>query len=232
MAGERFTAEVARLIFWIIWGTGAGVWALAFYRMQRFGKRAGEERPAYGESSLERGTDVADGARDVPLSADAAKSRLASFFAMNMQASASGISIADDRPHRLTLTRKSTLQHGGTQTQWGFDSVDFEFAPKGASMAEVRYRVVTARLARVMRTVGYVFVFLGGAALVAVAHVMLNYVVENPNPAVRYQVFQTLQAGHFLWPPFLMSYVYGRSRRGLCQFLENVIEGLSRHESA
>ena len=38
------------------------------------------------------------------------------------------------------------------------------------------------------------------------------FVIHDPNPMMRFQVFQVLQAIHLVWPPFLFTGLY-RGRR-------------------
>jgi hypothetical protein len=61
--------------------------------------------------------------------------------------------------------------------------------------------------------VGALFQIVGLVAIVGGCWLMFTYVVASPNPDVRWQTFQMLQVGHFLWPPFLFGALYRRGRR-------------------
>jgi hypothetical protein len=66
---------------------------------------------------------------------------------------------------------------------------------------------------RLMLGLGWLFVGLGLAALVAGCWLMFIFVVPNGNPTVRGQAFQMFQAIHFLWPPFLFASLARRPAR-------------------
>jgi len=63
---------------------------------------------------------------------------------------------------------------------------------------------------------------LGLATLVGLSWGLWTYVADSPNPGVRAQSVQIIQAIHLLWPPFLMAWLY-RSRQAS---LRGVVEGL------
>ncbi len=79
----------------------------------------------------------------------------------------------------------------------------FRFTPAG-SRTRIEYAIEIPS-GRVMLALGWLFIVLGLAALVAGCWLMFTYVVPSPNPQVRGQAFQIFQAIHFLWPPFLFA---------------------------
>jgi hypothetical protein len=57
---------------------------------------------------------------------------------------------------------------------------------------------------------GGLFQAAGLVALVTGAWAVYTFLASSPVPAARWQTFQMLQAGHFLWPPFLSGALYRR----------------------
>ena len=82
------------------------------------------------------------------------------------------------------------------------------------NMVRVSYLLDYERLSGRLRTVALGIIFgIGLPVMVAVGSIMWLYVVPSHDPAVRWQVFQTLQIAHALWPPFLIIGLYSLGRR-------------------
>ena len=64
---------------------------------------------------------------------------------------------------------------------------------------------------------------LGLPAILIVGGVIWYFVVNSPNPSVRWQVLQLLQLVHVIWPPFLVLYFYRAGRRHGRTFVSNVL---------
>jgi hypothetical protein len=79
----------------------------------------------------------------------------------------------------------------------------FRFTPTG-KRTRIEY-AIEAPSGRVLIALGWLFVLLGLAALVAGGWAMWTYVLSSPNPGVRGQAVQMVQVVHFLWPPFLFA---------------------------
>ena len=83
-----------------------------------------------------------------------------------------------------------------------------------------------AKIERLLRVTRYVLLPLLAAGLVVlcvIALVMWKYVIPSETPGVRGQVFQTFQAVHFLWPPWLIMGLRRRGRRIAKAYLETLI---------
>ncbi len=79
----------------------------------------------------------------------------------------------------------------------------FRFTAKGAR-TRIEY-AIEAPSGRVLIALGWLFLLLGLAALVAGCWAMWTYVLPSPNPGVRGQAVQMVQVVHLLWPPFLFA---------------------------
>ena len=105
------------------------------------------------------------------------------------------------------------------------DTATFTFRPSGGETA-VTYRASLARLARFCRRGAAIFLVLGVVALVAASYLMLSIVVVHQKLPVRYQVFQTVQVVHFLWPPLLFAFIYKRARRSASTLFRTLLANL------
>lgn len=59
-------------------------------------------------------------------------------------------------------------------------------------------------------------------ALGGISFLIWRFVVQNPNPQIRWQVFQMFQIVHFLWPPFLIYFIH----RGIIKAQRRSIENI------
>jgi hypothetical protein len=73
---------------------------------------------------------------------------------------------------------------------------------------------------------GVAFQFVGLVALVVGVWAMISYVVSNPDPVVRYQVFQMIQVANFLWPSFLFCALHRQRGRALRAGFDALIHNL------
>lgn len=105
-----------------------------------------------------------------------------------------------------------------------FSEVEFLLSPAGESQVVVQYRLGFERLVQRVRTVALSLILgLGLPVILIVGGIIWFLVVNNPNPVVRWQVFQTLQIAHVLWPPFLILGMYRSGRRHGRTFIANVL---------
>ncbi len=62
--------------------------------------------------------------------------------------------------------------------------------------------------------------------MVIVGTLIWFLVVQSNAPTVRWQVFQTFQIAHALWPPFLVMWFYRIGRRQSRAFVENLVSSI------
>jgi hypothetical protein len=83
----------------------------------------------------------------------------------------------------------------------------------------------------VFLVLGAVFQVLGLIALIGGFFAITTWVVPNPNPDVRAQSVQMVQAVHFLWPPFLFGGIYRMRRRTVQARFEILVNNLPYFEA-
>jgi hypothetical protein len=103
--------------------------------------------------------------------------------------------------------------------------VQLRFEPLGHDRTAVRF-VAQVADRRWLLWLGVAFQALGLIALVALFCFLRTQVVADPNPAVRWQTLQMVQAVNFLWPPFLLAGLYRQGRRTLLGGFDRLIHNL------
>lgn len=105
-----------------------------------------------------------------------------------------------------------------------FSEAEFGFLPLGDGTVRVSYRLGYERIVRVLRRVSLSLIWGAGLpTMVIVGAVLWLFVVQSNDPTIRWQVFQTFQIVHVLWPPFLIMWFYRIGRRQSRAFVENLI---------
>jgi hypothetical protein len=64
---------------------------------------------------------------------------------------------------------------------------------------------------------------IGLPTLLMVGALVWFFVIPSPVPGMRWQVLQTLQIAHALWPPFLVMWFYSAGRRQSKILIENTL---------
>lgn len=109
-----------------------------------------------------------------------------------------------------------------------FDEAEFEATSLGNQKIEIQYRLSFTKLAKRSRRIClWIILGLGLPIILIGFSAMWFFVVQSPNPAVRWQVFQSLQVAHVLWPPFLFLGMYRCAVRNAKNSIPNMIRSLT-----
>ncbi len=108
-----------------------------------------------------------------------------------------------------------------------FSEAEFGFTPVGDGNVRVTYCLGYERVVRLLRRVAlYVILGVGLPTILIIGMALWYFVVQSNDPIVRWQVFQTLQIAHALWPPFLIMWFYRIGRRQSKNFIESLIASI------
>jgi len=219
------TVQTAQVLFLAIAGAMFVVWAVAtrfaFSRLYP-SRREGENYDPAAEldPELVRGEVELTGDRET-LSRKIAE-RLAAATGI---AGASFLRITSRTAERVAFERipGATTERAGP----AFVSGEVTLVPDGPRV-RARYSLSLHRFARTMRLVTYLVCFVyGGLFVIGVPALVWLFVVHNEDERVRWQVFQTAQMIHGVWPPFLIGYLNDRLRRAAGAFLETLLSNLA-----
>ena len=225
-------AQLAQAVFTGIMVVAVGVWAYSLRRAARLGQRNSMATDpwapgvAFDNQSGEcEGVTGAQTIRGEPESISKALGQmLLSTGVPGMFATL--FEITERSSERIAITKTGPLicnQPSGLC----FSEAEFEFRRAGGNTVEVTYRLHFERLLRgVRRTALGIILGLGLPVLFVVGWVVWVFVVSSDDPAVRWQVFQTLQVVHVLWPPFLLMSVYRSGRVHARTYVSNLLRSL------
>ena len=111
----------------------------------------------------------------------------------------------------------------------GIRSGEAHYRPVGPELAAAECSVVVRPPGRVMLRLAAGFLVLGLVAIATAVALIDAYVVHSPNPNLRAQVFQVLQAIHFVWPPFLFAGIYRGQRSAQEILARRLLDGLTHN---
>ncbi len=108
-----------------------------------------------------------------------------------------------------------------------FSEAEITLEYLGNDTTRVAYVLGFDRLVRRVKTIALsIMLGIGLPVLLIVGAVIWFVVIPSPDPAARWQVFQTLQIVHALWPPFLFLWLYSSGRRQSKTYFSNLLSTL------
>ena len=138
--------------------------------------------------------------------------------------------IVERSPERIVLQKTGPLicnQPAGML----FSEAEITFESLGHDTTRVSYLLGFDRLARRVKTIALSIILgIGLPVLVIVGGLIWYLVLPSQNPAVQWQVMQTLQVSHALWPPFLIMWIYRSGRRQSKTYFSNLLSTLELAE--
>lgn len=214
-------AETAQLVLIGITGLGAIFWVVALNFLSRCSRRGqSTESLAFGESwstnHLIGGTEVDGQPRQLA-------ARAAAVLVQGNQSFFGPVKIAEKTDDRIAFERLEGLANQSAG-HW-FRRVELRFTPVSPARTRVEWLVEPANI-RWLLQLGVFFQVAGLLALLIGCALIHTYVVSSPDPAVRWQTLQMLQAVHFLWPPFLFGSLYRKGMRAVPLQLEALANNL------
>ena len=129
------------------------------------------------------------------------------------------LKITDRSPGRIAFDRVAAGSPG-------FGAGEFLLEPDD-DRVRIRYKIDFTRFTSIMRTITYFVCFVyGGAIVVGVPVLIWLYVVNTDDETVRWQVLQTAQMIHGVWPPFLLGFLAGRIRKMVVARFDTMLANL------
>jgi hypothetical protein len=217
--------DVAKLIFLVIMGVGVTVWAVSLSRALRFGRPARQSQPLLSDENAEfsqfewqTGKVTLRGNRDA-----LSKALLRSFAQLQFGLFASIFRVQQYDDGRIVVKKVGPLVCNLPPGLY-FTEAEISFQDTGPGTVEASYRLGYGRLIRKLRriTLG-IILGIGLPVMLIVGSAVWLFVIPSPTPGMRWQVLQTLQIVHALWPPFLIMWLYSIGKNQSKTLIENVI---------
>jgi hypothetical protein len=224
-------AEVARLIFIGIMVCGVLVWLWSLQMALAIGRNRenldwrmlDEQRPA--QANTERGAKTVRGSPET-LSAALARS----LVQLNIGTFGALFEVVERTPERILLKKTGPLMCNQPAGLY-FSEAEITFEDLGNGTTRVSYTLGYDRLARRVKLVALgIILGIGLPTLLIVGGLIWYFVLPSQNPAVQWQVVQTLQIAHALWPPFLFIWLYRAGRRQSKTCFSNLLSTLELAE--
>lgn len=112
-----------------------------------------------------------------------------------------------------------------------FSVADVAFEYLGNKTTRVHYKLGYDRLARRMRSIALGIILLIGLPVMLVVGSLIWYqVLPSDDRHLQWQVFQSLQIVHAIWPPFLLIGLYSMGRRQSKTYFSNLLSDLELAE--
>jgi hypothetical protein len=206
------SVETAQLVLYAVAAVAAVVWLSGLRLLLLSARLHGQAVPrdsgwdALAAASAADRTYPISGEAEVEGEAGQLAEKLARVLARPDAAGAGAVKITECSPRRVSfegLGGQAAGQGWGPMVRRGV--IDLEPAARQRTRLSYGVEPVSGRWLLVGAAI---FQTLGLVALVVGFLLIDRLVVPNPNPAVRGQVFQSLQIVHFLWPPFLFAGLY------------------------
>ncbi|MEZ6062691.1 MAG: hypothetical protein R3C19_20295 [Planctomycetaceae bacterium] len=227
--------RIAEIFFASVMTAGVLVWAISLRKAANLGKQtpSPDDDPwsplnDINDRTTSPSANVVTGERTVSGQPAGVSDSLARLMmtSTTMGPFSSSYEIIDRTSERL-LVRPSGSSMGNRSAGVNFSEAEFTFERVDRNLVSVRYRLDFDRMAaRLRRATLAIILGLGLPVLILVGSLIWHFVVRSANPGVRWQVLQTLQIVHVLWPPFLMMQSYKWRRTHATTFVSNLLASL------
>ena len=217
------SVEIAEIVFFGIAALMGLVWLIgirfAFSRLRaRTYGREEDERPGEGDAGILEGEEVIEGA------AGSLEKRIAERLAAAASPLGSPlVRITECTPRRIAFERVRGPSGSGRGVGFTPFSSGVITMTREGSRTRVRYEVSLPKLRLVTYLVCFAY---GGLFVIGVPVLIWLVVVHHEHQAVRWQVLQTFQMVHGVWPPFLIGCRSGRIRKATADFFDAMFANL------
>lgn len=138
---------------------------------------------------------------------------------------AGDVRILEKTENSLTIEGVEPPMQARNQGRWLPYKGRLTFTSVGSDRSELEYALEMSTRPWLLG-VGWLFQFLGLVALIGGGWALYTYVASSPNPNVRGQAIQMIQAVHFLWPPFLFAALYRGGRKAILERFDTFAHNL------
>jgi hypothetical protein len=206
------STETAELFVAIAAGVGFIAWLAGLQFLIASARVGRNEAPAGGNLGEPLPENWLVGSADVDGQPAALAKRAAAFLVKETAGPLGPIKIVERNDNRLVFEHVGPVTGAG-QGSW-LRRGEMRFTALDNRRTRIDYAIERGSIRWLLR-VGALFLLLGLLVLVVGGGLMVTLVIPSPDPALRTQAVQMVQVVHFLWPPFLMGYLYRRGIRSV-----------------
>lgn len=219
--------ETARSIFVAMMTAGFLVWLWSLQKALALGRRTEPadwrllpEQPA-SVANAETGTRIV---RGDPESLSQALAR--SLTQLSNGGFMALFEITERTSRRIAIKKTGPLMCNQPSGMY-FSEAQLTFEPVAHDTTRVTYILGFDRLEKRVKAIALAIILgIGLPLLLIIGGVVWYFVLPNPAPDVRWQVLQTLQIAHGLWPPFLVLGIYSVGRHQSKTYFSNLLSTL------
>jgi hypothetical protein len=224
-------AELATLIFIGIMVGGFLVWLWSLQMALAIGRSAGKPDWRMLAEAEPKQVNTESGARTVRGAPERLSAALArSLVQLNVGTFGSLFEVVERTPERILLKKTGPLMCNQPAGLY-FSEAEVTFEDLGNDTTRVSYTLGYDRLARRIKLIALcIIVGIGLPVMMIVGALIWRFVLPSHNPAVQWQVLQSLQIVHALWPPFLFIWLYRAGRRQSKTYFSNLLSTLELAE--
>jgi hypothetical protein len=210
---------------------GFSVWLLSLAMTLRIGRATAEQDWRTFDDISEPGSAVETGARTVRGEPRAISKALArSLTQLNIGGFNSLFEIVERSDRRILVKKTGPLICNQPAGMY-FSEAEIGFEDMRNDTVRVSYCLRYDRLAKRLKSIALIIILLVALPMMVIVGGIIWYVViPSPNPGVRWQVFQTFQIVHALWPPYLLIWLYSAGRRQSKTYMSNLLSTLELAE--
>lgn len=220
-------AQTAQVVFYAIMTVGICVWCHSLVRALEIGASKVPPVDPWGDFEQEEPDDggAETGARTLRGDPEMISRGLAlTLLRTGLPGSFSSLFEVVERSARRVVIRKNGPLFCNQPPSLYFTEAEFTLMPVGEDAVEVGYHVSFGQLAQKTRRIALGIIFgIGLPVLLGVGWAVWSFCVNNPNPSLRWMVFQSLHIAHALWPPFLFIHLYKAGRKHSRTYVSNLL---------
>lgn len=227
------TTEIARLTFFVIMAIGVMAWLWSLQMALAIGRRKEPTDWRQIEERPEAPVDTESGARTVRGTPEVLSAALARTLIQHHSGTfGSMFEVVERTPQRIVLRRQGSFACNQPPNLY-FSEAELNFERLGSETTRVSYVLGFDRLAHRVKMIALgIILGIGLPTLLIIGGVIWYFVLPSQVPAVRWQVLQTVQIGHALWPPFLVMGLYSTGRRQSKTYFSNLLSTLELAEGS
>jgi hypothetical protein len=216
--------NAAKLIFAAIMTIGFLVWLWSLQMALGLGRpRAKTDWRMVPEDPMD--SDVETGSRTVRGEPEQVSQALARMLMEHGNNPAGPAFEITERTSRRIALKSGAKAHQTAGAYFSEAIIDFERV--GGDSTRISYKLTYDQLLRRTRRIALAIIFgVGLPLMVILGGIIWFTVIPSVAPAVRWQVLQTLQIVHGLWPPFLVMGIYTSGRRHSQMYFSNLLSTL------